>query len=58
MYIQVNSGKFMQIQVNTGKMSAFGATAVVVTAVRNDLKGTVTQKSLIYFYYRKWHLQC
>ena len=27
-----------QIQVNTGKMTEIGATAVGITAVRNDLK--------------------
>ena len=37
-FIQGNSGRFMKIQVNTGKMTAIGATAVVVTAVRYDLK--------------------
>ena len=32
------SGKFRQILVNSGKMTTVGATAVGVTAVRNDLK--------------------
>ena len=34
----VNLGKFRENQVNTGKTTAIGATAVVVIAVRNDLK--------------------
>ena len=34
----LTSGKFRYIQVNSGKMTAMGVTAVVVTAVRSNLK--------------------